>query len=154
MLPGHVIKLVNGYSKPVSLDMHWPTWTGSHTMDPSSCQTRHHLMGQIQWIWWTPLSVLSEGWYGPGIVMQHNHFCANLSLCHCYTSWWRRDNAAINDTIYWCHLGKPLHHQNTLSVTQVHGHLLISRDSCPKFLHLRTSVTLVLRGLPFLSGAW
>lgn len=29
MLPGHVIKLLNGYSKPVSLDStHWPTWTG------------------------------------------------------------------------------------------------------------------------------
>jgi hypothetical protein len=57
------------------------------------------------------------------------------------------EDATINDTVYSCPLGKPLHHQDALHVPEDCGYLLASRGNCLKFLGPRASVMLPVYGL-------
>jgi hypothetical protein len=60
------------------------------------------------------------------------------------------EDAAADNTVYCCPLGKTLHHQDPLRVLEDCSHVLPSRGSCPKSLGPRTSIMLPLHGLPFL----
>jgi hypothetical protein len=129
-------------------------------MDASSLQTGHDLMGPnlVNMAYFvghctqgTPVSVLFDGWYGTWCCYSAPALSVPslfLPLLNFLTKMYQ--NATVNHTAYCCPLRKPLHYQGALCVPENRGHLLASKGSCPEFLGLRTSIVVLLHGLPFI----